>query len=279
FSEKPKTKVFSSSQQRFKYVQTFVLDTETWLTTYLTKDCLRIIEECVKTEVPMFENKDDVEKFLKKFKQNFENFDPPLPIISLIMSRMLLDFGEIIVTQVYTSFSDRLYTPRDNKNKFSIDIYGGYGERHAISKELTQDVREIVGACKDIAQRILERYVEIIGNRISMGIRSLYTMKSISTNLADVSSQPKELVLIEKEVVMLYGTEEENNLDDQDNNSLPSTEQNSAVNQDNSDTVRAPYAHSNSSYSSINSNRQKHQTHKLFSDRIEIFGIVEVGKP
>ncbi|CAG8697917.1 960_t:CDS:2, partial [Racocetra fulgida] len=201
---------------------------------------------------------------------------PPPPIISLIMSRMLLDFGEIIVTQVYTSFSDRLYTPRNNKNKFSIDIYGGYGERHAISKELTQDVREIVGACKDIAQ--------IVGNRISMGIRSLYTMKSIPTNLTDVSSQPTgvskiwnsivtELVLIEKEVVMLYGTEEENNLDDQD-------------------TVRAPYAHSNSSYSSINSNRPKTSnpffasfTHltshidKLFSDRIEIFGIVEVGKP
>ncbi|CAG8834133.1 26879_t:CDS:2, partial [Racocetra persica] len=213
FSEKQKTKVFSSSQQRFKYVQTFVLDTETWLTTYLTKDCLRIIEECVKTEVPMFENKDDVEKFLKKIQAEFREFwyslinsmmkfvspinpypinpqDPPPPIISLIMSRMLLDFGEIIVTQVYTSFSDRLYTPRDNKNKFSIDIYGGYGERHAISKELTQDVREIVGACKDIAQRILERYVEIVGNRISMGIRSLYTMKSISTNLTDVSSQP-----------------------------------------------------------------------------------------
>ncbi|CAG8604918.1 5517_t:CDS:2 [Racocetra fulgida] len=117
-------------------------------------------------------------------------------------------------------------------------------------------------------------------------------MKSISTNLTDVSSQPTgvskmwngivtELVFIEKEVVMLYGTEEENNLDDQDNNSLPSTEQDSAVNKDNSDTVRAPYAHSNSSYSSINSNRPKTSNHidKLFSDRIEIFGIVEVGKP
>ncbi|KAF0447367.1 Vacuolar protein sorting-associated protein 51 [Gigaspora margarita] len=326
FSEKQKTKVFSSSQQRFKYVQTFVLDTETWLTTYLTKDCLRIIKECVKTEVPMFENKDDVEKFLKKIQAEFREFwysiinsmmkyvspinpypinpqDPPPPITSLIMSRMLLDFGEIIVTQVYTSFSDRLYTSRDNRNRFAIDVYGGYGERHSISKELAQDVREIVGVCKDIAQRILERYVEIVGNRISMNIRGIYTMKSSITNLTDVPSRPTsvskiwnviitELTLIEKEVVMLYGTEEENNLDDQDSNSLPSTDQNSTANQDNSNTIRAPYAHSNSSYSSINSNRPKSSnpffasfTHltshidKLFSDRIEIFGIVEIGKP
>ncbi|CAG8452606.1 7308_t:CDS:10 [Scutellospora calospora] len=322
FSEQQKTKDFSSSQQRFKFVQTFVLDTETWLTTYLTKDCLKIIEECVKTEVPMFDNKDGIEKFLKKIQAEFREFwysiinsmmkfvspinpysinpqDLPPPIITLIMSRMLLDFGEIIVTQVYTSFSDRLYTPRDNKNRFAVDIYGGYGERHVISKEFTQDVREIVGVCKDIAQRILERYVEIVGNRISSNIRGLYTMKSVSTNLTDPSSQPTsvskiwnviitELTLIEKEVVMLYGTEEENNLDEQDSNSLPSTDQNSVINQE---STRA-YAHSNSSYSSINSNRPKtsnpffaSSTHlishidKLFSDRIEIYGIVEVGKP
>ncbi|CAG8818382.1 22695_t:CDS:2, partial [Racocetra persica] len=115
--------------------------------------------------------------------------DPPPPIISLIISRMLLDFSEIIIIQVYTSFSDKLYTLRDNKNKFSVDIYGGYGKRHTISKELTQDIREIVSACKDIAQN----FGSICGDswdRISMDIRGLYTIKSFSTNLTDVSSQP-----------------------------------------------------------------------------------------
>jgi len=78
----------------------------------------------------------------------------PLPIIVLMMSRVLLDFGEVIVTQVYLAFSNRLYK-KDQRIVHGVEIYDGFGEKHTIAKELVHDVREIVGICKDVAQVII----------------------------------------------------------------------------------------------------------------------------
>jgi hypothetical protein len=73
-----------------------------------------------------------------------------------MMSRVLLDFGEIIVIQVYMSFSNILYNQqKDYRNRIGVEIYNGLGEKYTIAKELAHDVREIVGICKDIAQVII----------------------------------------------------------------------------------------------------------------------------
>lgn len=77
----------------------------------------------------------------------------PPPIIALMMSRVLLDFGEIIAIQVYMAFSNILYKQQsDYRNRIGVEIYNGLGEKYTIAKELAHDVREIVGICKDVAQ-------------------------------------------------------------------------------------------------------------------------------
>ena len=69
------------------------------------------------------------------------------------MSRVLLDFGEIIVIQVYMAFSNILYDQqKDYRNRIGVEIYNGLGEKYTIAKELAHDVREIVGICKDVAE-------------------------------------------------------------------------------------------------------------------------------
>jgi hypothetical protein len=70
-----------------------------------------------------------------------------------MMSRVLLDFGEIIAIQVYMTFSNILYNQHnDYRNRIGAEIYNGLGERFTIAKELAHDVREVVGICKDVAQ-------------------------------------------------------------------------------------------------------------------------------
>jgi hypothetical protein len=70
-----------------------------------------------------------------------------------MMSRVLLDFGEIIAIQVYMSFSNILYNQQsDYRSRIGVEIYNGLGERYTIAKELAHDAREVVGICKDVAQ-------------------------------------------------------------------------------------------------------------------------------
>jgi hypothetical protein len=73
-----------------------------------------------------------------------------------MISRVLLDFGEMIVIQIYMTFSNILYNQQnDHRNRLGVEIYNGLGERYTIAKELAHDVREVVGICKDIAQVIM----------------------------------------------------------------------------------------------------------------------------
>ncbi|CAG8438735.1 10634_t:CDS:10 [Acaulospora colombiana] len=248
-------------------------------------------------------------------------------IVTLVMSRMLLDFGEIFVAQVYTSYSDRLYPRRDGNNNILVSgIYGGYDEKHIVAKEMAQDVREVVGLCKD---RTLERYVEIVGNKLSKSIRVLYSSnRSELQNSNEVddkvstASQPSkvseiwvniisELTYIEKEAVMLYGPhdEEDENVNENlgkfviallirpDNAQSTHLDPSSVVrstgeaSSGNNAFLKPPYSHSNSSYSSVNSGQVKASPNpfasqvnlmshidKLFSDRIEVYGVVEFSK-
>ncbi|RIA83584.1 hypothetical protein C1645_785985 [Glomus cerebriforme] len=325
-------------------LQSFILDMETTFADYLTGDCLRLLEECIKSETPMIQKKGGIDRLLKRFQTQFKEFwhsiaqsssnyvasvhpipitqnptqSPPPPIIALMMSRILLDFGEIIVIQVYMTFSNILYNQRNNyKHGLGVEIYNGLGERHTIAKELAHDVREIVGICKDIAQRVLERYVEVKGNQISSKIINIYIPNSIQKQdeKMDKSSVPEkvtpiwseiitDLVYIEKEVVMLYGgpAEEEGNKEAEnlvEKRLNPFLQPGTSSNAGGGDKsllspgtalVKSPYAHSNSSYSSISSTRSRTSPNpftssvqltshidKLFSDRIEIYGIVEMS--
>ncbi|CAG8645123.1 2561_t:CDS:10, partial [Acaulospora morrowiae] len=339
-----------SSLNQFKDIRAFMINAVTRLRDYLTNDCLRIIKECVKTEVPMIQN--SIEDFLTMFQAQLRNFwhslvksmtkfvSPKIPqpqdqqisqppaIVVLVMSRILLDFGEIVVSQVYTSYSDRLYPQRDSNVTIGMNVYDGYNQRNLIAKEFAQDVREIVGLCKDVAQRTLERYVEIVGNKLSSDIRYLYssyTSMSLSSNGVDDSiskTQPSkvseiwlktisELTYVEKEAIMLYESHDEEEDESINENSTmqqnkgdaqsmyldpssairPTGEPSPNVTSGNNTLLKPPYSHSNSSYSSVNSGRAKtspnpfaSQVHlmshidKLFSDRIEVYGIVDFTK-
>ncbi|CAI2192880.1 1451_t:CDS:10, partial [Funneliformis geosporum] len=317
-------------------LQTFILDLETVFADYLTNDCLKLLEECVKTETPMIQKKGGADHLLKRFKTQIKEFwhsvtqsmsryvasvhpvsvtQPPPPIIVLMMSRVLLDFGEIIVMQVYLAFSNGLYNQQsDQRREFGVEIYNGFGEKYTIAKELVHDVREIVGICKD---RILETYVEIKGNQVSAKIRNIYIPNIIQKQFEKTDKSPipekvtsiwseiiTDLVYIEKDVVILYGgpiDEEhkevfEDPVEQRLNPFLQSgTKSNTGGGGDksllspNTALVKSPYAHSNSSHSSMNSTRSRSPNpftssvqltshiDKLFSDRIEIYSIVEMS--
>ncbi|CAG8458877.1 847_t:CDS:10 [Diversispora eburnea] len=232
------------SQSQFKHLRTFAVNIITKLSDYLINDCLRVIEKCVKTEVPLLQINGSIKNLLKKFQIQFRSFWyslitsmikyvtpkiplplnqqqilPPPSIVILIISRILLDFGEFVVTQ-----------------------------------ELAQDVRGIVGFCKDVSQRVLERYLEVIGNKLSKNIRDFYGYsKNMKFSSDDDDNNNKvseiwiktinELTFIEKTVMALYGPHEE---------IMDDIVENSANLMSNID--------------------------KLFSDRIEIFGIAEFSK-
>ncbi|RHZ48819.1 hypothetical protein Glove_541g45 [Diversispora epigaea] len=254
---------------------------------------------------------------------NQQQIIQPPSIIILIISRILLDFGEFVVTQVYTTYSERLYSHLENKTnnnninngRIIIEPINIYGEKFFISKELAQDVRGIVGFCKDVSQRVLERYLEITGNKLSKNIRDFYgchskNMKSGSSpsDVNDDDNNSKvseiwikainELTFIEKMVMTLYGPHEEiiENSDikekKQNNPQLSSSSLNLLQpGRDDPPPISSSYSHSNSSFSSISSNLAKASPNlfassanlmsnidKLFSDRIEIFGIADFSK-
>ncbi|GBB92397.1 hypothetical protein RclHR1_00200030 [Rhizophagus clarus] len=333
----------TSANSQIHELQSYILDMEASFTDYLTGDCLRLLEECIKTETPMVQKKGGVDRLLKGFQTQFKEFwrsivhssskyvapvhptpttqklvPPPPPIIALIMSRVLLDFGEIIVIQVYMAFSNILYKQQsDYRNRIGVEIYNGLGEKYTIAKELAHDVREVVGICKDVAQRVLERYVEIKGDQVSSKIRDIYIPNYIQKFDENLGKSPlpekvtpiwseiiTDLVYIEREVVMLYGgpvdeegSKEVGNLVEKRLNPFlqPGTSSNAgggdkSLLSPGTALVKSPYAHSNSSYSSISSTRSRTSPNpftssvqltshidKLFSDRIEIYGIVEMS--
>ncbi|POG78002.1 hypothetical protein GLOIN_2v1541000 [Rhizophagus irregularis DAOM 181602=DAOM 197198] len=333
----------TSSNSQVHELQSYILEMEATFSDYLTGDCFRLLEECIKTETPMIQKKGGVDRLLKEFQTQFKEFwrsivqssnkyiapvhptpitqnpiQSPPSIIALMMSRVLLDFGEIIAIQVYMTFSNILYNQHnDYRNRIGAEIYNGLGERFTIAKELAHDVREVVGICKDVAQRILERYVEIKGNQVSSKIRNIYIpnyIQNLDENLGKSPLPEKvtpiwseiitDLVYIEREVVMLYGgpvdeeksKEVENIVEKRLNPILkPDTSSNvsggdKSLLSPGTALIKSPYAHSNSSYSSISSTRSRTSPNpftssvqltshidKLFSDRVEIYGIVEMS--
>ncbi|CAG8674102.1 9994_t:CDS:10 [Funneliformis caledonium] len=310
---------------QLRNLQTFILDLETVYADYLTNDCLKLLEECVKTETPMMQRKGGADHLLERFKIQIKEFwhsviqsmsgyvasvhpapvtQSPPPIIVLMMSRVLLDFGEIIVMQVYLAFSNGLYKQQsDQRREFGVEMYNGFGEKYTIAKELVHDVREIIGICKD---RILETYVEIKGNQVSAKIRDIYIPNVIQKQFekTNKSSIPErvtsiwseiitDLVYIEKDVVVLYGGPIDENKEVVEDSSGTSSNTGGGGDKSllspNTALVKSPYAHSNSSHSSMNSTRSKSPNpftssvqltshiDKLFSDRIEIYSIVEMS--
>ncbi|CAH1761366.1 3186_t:CDS:10 [Entrophospora sp. SA101] len=278
----------------------FINKMEYELINYLTGTCLRLLEEYVKSDIIIVDEKIESQNMLLKLKIEIKKFwvllindmtklgSPKIsnrPNLLLLMSRVLLDFI------------------------------------------LSQDFREIIEISKDNSQKFLEKYVEIVGNEIAFIIRKFYlsplpSLPSSTSTLANNDNDDNQslalispslginkvspiwheiltsLSIIEKDVkIVCEGDEgieeiiENKNLEDQNLLSINSIKKSSYYSNSNSSKNSVNSINNNTNVNSLkaaatspNNTFNNSSIHlishidKLFSDRIEIFGIVEMNR-
>ncbi|KAG9304282.1 hypothetical protein G9A89_019844 [Geosiphon pyriformis] len=312
----------TSSQMTAQNIQFFVLDNETWFTNYLSGECLALLEECVRTDAEIIRQRGGVAQLSQRFQTSFREFwdsiilsmleyasaniqmtkmgsvDSILSIVPLVMARILYDFAEMIISQVYQAYSSRLCLRREPQT-LGIDSYS-FKDRTEIAKELMKDLKEVIFLCKESSQNLLRCYVEIAGNWISEKIRLNYpgfSSLQIIHPVEEVSDICKEilsnLTTINNDVVTLFGEPADSHKNQETKSiyqesikgDLSRGASNLSLN-----SLTAPSYRRNQSSSPLNwlDNQRRHnfiithidqtQIEKFFSERVEIYGTVDFGK-
>ncbi|RUS21905.1 hypothetical protein BC937DRAFT_91072 [Endogone sp. FLAS-F59071] len=219
---------------------TFVIDTEEWFNSYLTLDCLPFVEECVNADATFLVNAHAKETFLARIREGLkEGWEdvvvgleddslPPLPVLSLLSSRLCLDLSDSVITFVYEAFSRRLYPNvprRPASSPYRADV-----PATQIAPVLVSDARDVALLCKETGQRLLDYYTQHVSHHLVRRMQRYHLTHNWLTNdnpPARVSpvweTVLEELGKCEADVEVIYpGTDGDNDKADHSSESTPS---------------------------------------------------------
>jgi len=174
-------KVVASQQERSNVdpgiLTTFVLDTEEWLANFVGMDSLQLLAECLQSGASFVSGKARKDMFLQQIQQSLlkhwrlvvDNIKEHMTgvqsktllhqTVSLVASRLCLDFSEVWVVKTYAHFSKELYpVPRRSSNPYRQET-----DRDMIVPILQSDVQESTELYREAGQSCLVSYVRTIG--------------------------------------------------------------------------------------------------------------------
>ncbi|KAI9283809.1 hypothetical protein BC943DRAFT_327099 [Umbelopsis sp. AD052] len=234
FSEKVVASQQTSANVDPGILTTFVIDTEEWLANFMGMDSLQLLAECLQSGASFVLGKPRKDMFLKQIqsgllkhwrlvadsiKDHMTNVDSKSVVhqtVSLVASRLCLDFAEIWVIKTYAQFSKELYPV----SRRSSNPYRQEDDRDIIVPLLEPDVQESTDLYREAGQLCLISYARTIGYMFTDRIEGFLRDKkwlmlkekdwipsSVSPVWTEIAS---ELEIVERMVDIVYPVDSEN---------------------------------------------------------------------